>query len=134
MTRTEPRWVPRLVIEAVHLDQIREHGGLIGIRDESALEAALARPRQRRAYEPESDLARLAAAYAFGIGAGHPFRDGNKRISFLSAIVFLGLSGLDVVAPEDEVVERMLALASGKLDEEAVADWLRGRIEPRGGV
>lgn len=134
MTRTEPRWVPRLVVEAVHLDQIREHGGLIGIRDENALEAGLARPRQRWAYEPESDLARLAAAYAFGIGAGHPFRDGNKRISFLSAIVFLGLNGFDVVAPEDEVVERMLALASGKLDEEAVADWLRGRIKPRRGV
>ena len=105
MTRVEPRWVPRLVIEAVHLDQIREHGGLIGIRDENALEAALARPRQRWEYDPESDLARLAAAYAFG-----------------------------VVAPEDEVVERMVALAAGDLDEEAVADWLRGRIKPRPGV
>lgn len=134
MTCPEPKWVPRLVIEAVHLDQIREHGGLIGIRDENAIEAALARPRQRWAYEPESDLARLAAAYAFGIGTGHPFRDGNKRISFLAAVVFLGLNGFDVEAPEDEVVERMLALASGELDEEAVADWLRGRIKPRSGV
>ena len=134
MTCPEPRWVPRLVIEAVHLDQIREHGGLIGIRDDNALETTLARPRQRWAYEPESDLARLAAAYAFGIGAGHPFRDGNKRISFLAAVVFLGLNGFDLIAPEDEVVERMQALASGRLDEEAVADWLRGRIKPRPGV
>lgn len=123
--------MPRLVIEAVHLDQIREHGGLIGIRDENALEAALARPRQRWAYEPESDLACLAAAYAFGIGTGHPFRDGNKRVSFLAAVVFLGLNGVDLVAPEDEVVERMLALASGSLDEQAVADWLRGRLKAR---
>lgn len=134
MTCPEPKWVPRLVIEAVHLDQIREHGGLIGIRDENAIEAALARPRQRWAYEPESDLARLAAAYAFGLCTVHPFRDGNKRISFLAAVVFLGLNGLDLVAPEDEVVARMLALASGELDEEAVADWLRGRIRPRPGV
>lgn len=134
MTRVDPRWVPRLVIEAVHLDQIREHGGLIGIGDENALEAALARPRQRWAYEPESDLAHLAAAYAFGIGAGHPFRDGNKRISFLAAVIFLGLNGFDVVAPEDEVVERMVALAAGELDQEAVADWLRGRMMPRPGA
>ena len=134
MTRPEPRWVPRLVIEAVHLDQIREHGGLIGIRDESALEAALARPRQRWSYEPESDLPRLAADYAFGICAGHPLRDGNKRISFLAAVIFLGLNGFDLVASEDEVVEMMLALASGKLDDEAIAGWLRSRVEPRPGA
>ena len=131
MTCPEPRWVPRLVIESVHLDQTREHGGLIGIRDENAREAALARPRQRWTYDPGSDLARLAAAYAFGICTAHPLRDGNKRIAFLAAVIFLGLNGFDVVAPEDEVVERMLALAAGKLDEEAVADWLRGRLKPR---
>ncbi len=134
MTQPEPRWVPRLVIEAVHLDQIREHGGLMGVRDENALGSALARARQRWTYEPESDLARLAADYAFGICSSHPFRDGNKRISFLAAVIFLGLNGLDFVAPEDEVVERMLALASGNLDEEAVAEWIRSRTEPRPGV
>ena len=134
MTQPEPRWVPRLVIEAVHLDQIREHGGLMGIRDENALESALARARQRWTYEPESDLARLSADYAFGISSSHSFRDGNKRISFLAAVIFLGLNGLDLIAPEDEVVERMLALASGNLDEEALATWIRSRIQPRPGA
>ena len=131
MTQPEPRWVPRLVLEAVHLDQIREHGGLMGIRDENALESALARARQRWTYAPESDLARLAADYAFGICSSHPFRDGNKRISFLAAVIFLGINGLDFIAPEEEVVETMLALASGKLDEEAVAAWIRSRTQPR---
>ncbi len=134
MTLPEPRWVPRLVVEAVHLDQIREHGGLLGIRDENALESALARARQRWTYEPESDLAGLAADYAFGICSSHPFRDGNKRISFLAAVIFLGLNGFDFVSPEDVVVERMLALASGHLDEEAVAEWIRSRTQPRPGV
>ena len=134
MTQPEPRWVPRLVIEAVHLDQIREHGGLMGMRDENALESALARARQRWTYEPESDLARLAADYAFGICSSHPFRDGNKRISFLAAVIFLGLNRLDFIVPEDEVVETMLALASAKLDEEALAVWIRSRIQPRPGV
>ena len=84
--------------------------------------------------EPESDLASLAAAYTFGICASHPFRDGNKRISFLAAVVFLGLNGFALVAPDGEVVERMVAMASGNLDEDAIADWLRSRIEPRPGV
>ena len=131
MTCPEPRWVPRLVIEAVHLDQIREHGGLIGLRCENTLEAALARARHRWTYEPDADLARLAASQAFGICTGHPFRDGNKRIAFLAAVIFLGLNGFDVIAPEDEVVERILALASGEMDEEAVAGWLRARTRPR---
>jgi death-on-curing protein len=127
----EPRWVPRLVIEAVHVDQVREHGGLIGLRDENALESALARARQRWAYEPQSDLARLADDYAFGISRNHPFRDGNKRIAFLAAVIFLGLNGLDFVAPEDEVVEKILALAAGALDEEEVAAWIRARSQPK---
>jgi death-on-curing protein len=46
-------------------------------------------------------------------------------------VTFLGLNGLDFVAPEDEVVERMLALASGDLDEDQVADWIRSRVQPR---
>ena len=131
MTRLEPGWVPRVVIEAVQLDQVREHGGLLGLRDEDALEGALARARQTWSFDPDSDLPAKAACYAFGICSGHPFRDGNKRISFLAAVIFLGLNGLDLVAPEDEVVEKMWALASGELDEGAIADWFRLRVEPR---
>ena len=131
MSQQEPRWVPRLVIEAVHVDQVREHGGLIGIRDENALESALARARQRWSYEPEADLSRLAADYAYGIARDHSFRDGNKRVAFIAAVTCLGLNGLDFVAPEDEVVEKMLALASGELDEDGVAGWIRSRIQSR---
>ena len=131
MSPPEPRWVPRLVNDAVHIDQIREHGGLIGIRDENALESALARAKQRWAYEPEADLARLAAAYAFGICSNHPFRDGNKRVAFLAAAIFLGLNGLNLIAPEEEVVENMLTLASNEPDEETLATWIRSRVQAR---
>lgn len=132
MSQKEPRWVPRLVVEAIHLDQVREHGGLLGIRDENALESALARARQRWTYESGSDLPRLAADYAFGIARNHPFRDGNKRVAFVAAVTFLGLNGLDLVAEEDDVVGTMLALAAGDLDEDQVADWIRSRVRPRG--
>lgn len=130
MTPSEPRWLSRLVVEAIHVDQIREHGGLIGLRDENALESALARPRQRYHYEPETDLEVLAAAYAFGLSSNHPFRDGNKRVSFLAVIVFLGLNGLDFVATDEEVVEKSLALAGGELGEPELAEWIRSRSLP----
>lgn len=123
-----PRWVPRLVVDAAHLDQLREHGGLPGIRDENALEGALARPQQKWHYEPDSDLATLAAAYAFGLAKAHPFNDGNKRAAFLTAVIFLGLNGKDIDATEAEVVQAVTALAAGSLTEAALATWIRERL------
>jgi len=120
--------VPRLALEAAHLDQLREHGGLPGIRDENALEAALARPQQTYHYEPDSDLAMLAAACAFGLATAHPFNDGNKRAAFLAAMVFLGVNGKDLDTTEAEVVQVMTALAAGSLSEAALATWMRERL------
>jgi len=127
----EPRWVDRLVVEAVHLDQIREHGGLAGLRDEGALEAALARPRHRWRYEAPVDLPALAATYGYGLCRSHPFRDGNKRVSFVVLVVFLELSRWRFEAEEAEVVEAMMALASGMLTEPELAAWIRLHARPR---
>lgn len=121
----EPRWVSRLVVEAIHFDQLREHGGLTGLRDDNALEAALARPQQKWNYEEGSDLPSLAAAYAFGLSRNHPFRDGNKRVSFVVMAVFLELNGVRLVADDTAVVTAMVALAAGQLDESALAEWVR---------
>jgi death on curing protein len=125
--RPEPRWVDRLVVEAVQFDLVREHGGMPGLRDEHSLEAALARPRQRLAYRPEADLAELAAACGHGLAASHPFHDGNKRIAFVTMAVFLALNGVELATTEAEVVTVMLAVASGELDEDGLAAWLRTR-------
>jgi death-on-curing protein len=124
----DPRWVDRLVVEAVHFDLIRAHGGMPGIRDDRALEGALARAPQRYAYEPTTDLARLAAAYGHGLATNHPFNDGNKRVAFVTMGVFLGLNGFEVDAPETEVVTVMLDLAAGELEEEGLAAWLRTHL------
>lgn len=121
----EPVWLSRMQLAAMHLDQIREHGGQPGIRDENLLESALARPRNKLAYSPEADLAELAAAYGFGLARNHPFLDGNKRIALVAMYVFLGLNGLELEAPEKEVVELMLEVARGDRDETALAHWLR---------
>lgn len=128
---TEPRWVDRLVVDAVHLDLVREHGGLQGTRDEDALEAAVARPRHLWAYSENPDLVDLAAAYAFGLCRNHPYHDGNKRIAFVTAAVFLGLNGMRVNATEEEVVVVMLELAAGALTEESLAEWIRTHAIPR---
>jgi len=128
----EPVWVDRLVVDAVHAQQLREHGGLYGMRDENALESALARPRNKWAYDPESDLATLAAAYGHGLVTNHPYRDGNKRIGFLTMVIFLGLNGWDLNAPETDVVRIMLALARGRCSERDLAKWLKAHmVRPR---
>ena len=127
---TEPVWLGRLAVDAVHLDQLREHGGYLGARDENALEAALARPRQKHHYEPDADLAVLAAAYGAGLCRNHPFNDGNKRIAFLAMVMFLGLNGLDLSPPETEVVTAMLSLASRNATEEELEAWVRRHAVP----
>lgn len=99
-------------------------GGLGGVRDAGLLDSALARPQQLFAYSRPS-LFDLAAAYAFGLVRNHPFLDGNKRIGFASALLFLELNGLCFSAPEAEATLKTLALAARELDEAAYATWLR---------
>ena len=126
--RPQPAWVSRLVLDAVHLDQMREHGGLPGVREENTLEAVLARPQQRWHYERHSDVAALAAAYGWGLVTSHPYRDGNKRTAFLAMVIFLGLNSFDLEATQEEVVTTMLAAAAGKLTEAQLAEWVRAHL------
>ncbi|MBI4410505.1 MAG: type II toxin-antitoxin system death-on-curing family toxin [Gemmatimonadetes bacterium] len=119
------------MVEAAHAEQVREHGGTLGLRDAGLLESALARARQRWSYQPENvDLPSLAACYGFALTRNHPFLDGNKRIGFVAMNVFLLLNGHEIDAPEPEVVTTMLSVADGSLDETALAAWLRTVIAP----
>jgi len=121
----------RLVVDAIQSEQIREHGGLPAIRDENALESALARPQQRWHYDPAVDAAAVAAAYAFGLVKNHPYRDGNKRIGFLALVTFLGINDVEFDAPEPEVVAHIVMLAEGRLSEEHLAKWVRSHTHRR---
>ncbi|MBI3928999.1 MAG: type II toxin-antitoxin system death-on-curing family toxin [Armatimonadetes bacterium] len=111
-------------------DQLLQHGGYAGVRDESALESALA----RRAYQPESDLPTLAAAYGYGLAKAHGYSDGNKRIAFVAIYTFLALNGLEITASQEQVVETTLAVADGSMDEDDLARWLVLHTEPIGGI
>jgi death-on-curing protein len=121
----EPEWLTKAVILAIHDEQLAEHGGGTGVRDDGLLDSALARPQNRLAYDAAADLATLAAACAFGLARNHPFIDGNKRTAFVAAEVFLDLNGMTLTASDEDCVLTMLRLAAGEIDEDAFADWLR---------
>lgn len=129
---SEPRWLTRAMLEAMHADLLTEHGGHPGLRDEGALESALARPRQRLAYDAGADLVVLAASCGFSLAHNHPFVDGNKRVAFMAMYVFLASNGLEIRAPEPAVVDAMRRLADGSLDGEKLSGWLREVVVRRG--
>jgi len=120
---TEWRWLARDVVLAIHDEQLAEHGGRPGVRDMGSLDSALARPVNRAAYAEASVFA-LAAAYAFGIVRNHPFVDGNKRVAFLAAALFLSEHDLEIAASDEAVVTAALSLAEGSMDEASFATWL----------
>ncbi|MFN2502204.1 MAG: type II toxin-antitoxin system death-on-curing family toxin [Pyrinomonadaceae bacterium] len=123
------KWLRIDAVMAMHRRQIAEHGGDDGLRDRGLLESALARPQNIEAYEPDSDIARLATAYAFGIVKNHPFIDGNKRIGLVATRTFLVLNGFQLMASQTDKYFTFLALADGTMSEDDFAAWLRERIK-----
>jgi death on curing protein len=121
----EPRWVSKRAVLALHDEQLAEHGGSGGIRDESLLDPALAKPRNVFAYESEPDLFRLAASYAYGIAHNHASINGNKRTALVVSILFLNRNGWDINSSKADEYETFLHLAEGSLSEEALAAWFR---------
>lgn len=120
----EPLWISEEIVRVIHQDQIRQHGGSLGVRDENLLAASLARPRHLFAYS-EPDLFQLAAAYGSGLAKNHPFIDGNKRTAFMVMYVFLGLNRYLIDVSEMEVVQMMERLATDQETQESLAQWLR---------
>jgi death-on-curing protein len=126
----EPIWVEKPETLVAHSRQLAEHGGSDGIRDESLLESALAKPRNVFAYEESATLPRLAASYAYGIAKNHPFVDGNKRTALVIAEGFLGFNRLKVVAPPVEKYLTFLHLADGSLSEQDLTAWFTAYAVP----
>lgn len=122
---TEPRWVSRRAVLAIHQEQLAEHGGSDGVRDEMLLDSALAKPLNVFAYAAEPDIFQLAASYAFGLARNHPFIDGNKRTALVVSLTFLDLNGWEIVSTKEDVYLTFLHLADGSLSETKLAEWLR---------
>lgn len=124
-------WIDKHETITIHAQQLSEHGGGDGVRDEGLLESALARAQNLLAYSEDApSLARLAAAYGFGIARNHPFVDGNKRTALVVTLTFLLVNGLAVTAPREDRYFIFYDLAAGKLSEEELAQWLEVNTEP----
>lgn len=120
------RWISKEITLAIHNRQMAEHGGQEGIRDESLLESALARPPMKLDYgNPPPDICELAASYAHGLAKNHPFLDGNKRTAFVVYRLFLKWNGIEITASREDRYFQMLSLAAGEHSEESFATWLR---------
>ena len=120
-------WLREDVVLAMHTEQLTEHGGPQGIRDQGLLQSALARPRNLCGYG-NPDACDLAAAYAYGIAKNHPFTDGNKRTAALAALLFLVLNNVAFDISEAALVVMTLDLAAGLLTEQDVAAWFRDHL------
>jgi death-on-curing protein len=122
-------FLTRRAVEAMHAEQLRRHGGVMGLRDENILESALARAENKAAYG-EPTIEELAAAYLFGLAKNHAFIDGNKRTAIVAAGAFLILNGYMLTANQGMVYEFVMGVAAGQIDETGAAAFFRDHIEP----
>jgi len=121
------RWVSLEVVLAVHGRQIAEHGGADGIRDLGLIESALARPANLMSYG-DPDAASLAAAYAHGLVPNHGFVDGNKRVAWVAARLFLRANGRTLEFDPFDAIRIMESASAGQVSQEEVANWFRARL------
>lgn len=126
--QTEPRWITEAMLLALHAQQIERFGGAHGVIDQNVVLSALARPQHRWHDDDRTDLAELAAAYLVGFARSQGFRDGNKRTGLSTALVFLGLNGVMLDVPPEELYSLTMAIATGQGDDTMAAAYFRSRI------
>jgi death-on-curing protein len=121
---SEPIWLEVDEVIDMHAEQLAIFGGPEGIRDHGLLESAVLRPVNQWHYG-QTDMAALAAAYAFGLARNHACVDGNKRIAFHAMMV--SLRGNDIAFAPDpaHATEIILSLAAGEVSEESLTRWIR---------
>jgi death on curing protein len=121
---SEPIWLEVDEVIDMHAEQLAIFGGPEGIRDHGLLESAVLRPVNQWHYG-QTDMAALAAAYAFGLARNHAFVDGNKRIAFQAMMVFLRGNDIAFAPDPAHATEIILSLAAGEVSEESLTRWIR---------
>lgn len=125
---SEPRWLSRDEVDALHFELIRLYGGEYGIRDDDLVESALSRPRNQWHYGG-AQLSELAAAYGFGLVKNHGYVDGNKRTALACMDIFLLHNGHELVVSNEEAQEVVEEVATGRRSEEELGTWIENVIE-----
>lgn len=113
----------------IHRRLIQQSGGAFGIRDEGALESALAQAQMSfGGQDLYPTIAEKASALGFSLVMNHPFVDGNKRVGHAAMEVFLALNGYELDIDVDEQEQVILDLAAGKLLRSEFVEWVRQHI------
>ena len=110
----------------IHARLIEEFGGSQGVRDEGALESALATAENRQYYE-NAGLATCAATYAYHLAQAHAFVDGNKRVAGAVSEIFLEINGASLIATNEQVVGLFLDIAAGRQSRDEVEGFFQQR-------
>ena len=109
----------------MHFMLIQKYGGLSGVRDPGALEAALYRP-QTGYYK---DTIEQAAALMESLAINHPFVDGNKRIAFAATDVFLRINGYKLKRSPSQIYSEMIGMLEKRhFTKDPIDEWLRGFV------
>ena len=105
-------------------DQIRNYGGIYGVRDISLLGSAIymAESSYEEKYLHET-IPAMAAAYTFHICQNHPFVDGNKRVALSSALVFLDINGYEFNCGEEPLYNEIMSVARGETNKEKLVKF-----------
>ncbi len=123
-------WLTERLVRVIHAEQLAEHGGGDGVRDQGLLLSALARPIDHGEYT-QASIPELAAITCIAIARNHPFIDGNKRTAYVALEVFLELNGYDFTGSDAESVVMMMALASSELPDHEFIAWVRLHAVPQ---
>jgi len=126
----QPIWMEKREVLAAHSEQLAAYGGSDGIRDETLLDSALAKPLNVFAYS-DPDIFDLAASYAFGIARNHAFIDGNKRTAASISMGFLHFNGWEIESDKEDEYTTFLKLAEGLIPEAEMAAWFRAHAVPK---
>jgi death-on-curing protein len=109
---------------------IETYGGLPGLRDENALEAAVGRPKNLHSYGEVDSIAVLGACVSWALIKSHAFNDGNKRIGYAALVMFLDLNGYRPTCSEVEETAMTLRAAASEIDEAAWTAWVESIAAP----
>jgi death on curing protein len=116
----------------LHRRIIGQSGGALGILNLSALESALAQPRMTfGGKELYPSIVDKASALGYSFIQNHPFLDGNKRTGHAAMELFLVLNGFEIQSSVDEQERLILQVASGEIDRDRFALWLRDHVVVR---
>ena len=123
---TEPVFLHLDEVFAIHSDQVREYGGAPGVRDLALFQSAVA--MAQASFDGvflHGTIEEMAAAYLFHIVQNHPFIDGNKRAGLIAMLTFLAMNDRWIDAPQQGLLELVLAVAEGKRGKPDAAVFIK---------